>query len=90
MLNNAGVAAKHLGHRQLLLWILYITLLFHYAADAVEALPDVCEGDVKRREPQPDVVGRAEVRDDVHLFDQGAVDAVAFLVPDADVGAASG
>src|SRR5688500_17730081 len=77
-------------HCQLLLWIILIALLLHYSANAVEAFPDVGEGDVKRREPKTDVIGRAKIGDDVQLLDHGAVDAVPFLVADADVRAAAG
>ena len=78
------------GHPQFLFWIVLISLLFHHPADAVEAFPDVAEGDIERREPQSDVIGRAEVGDDVQLLDHGAVDTVPFLMADADVGATPG
>ena len=45
---------------------------------------------VERRKAEAKVIWGAEVGDDVHLFDEGAVDAVAFGVADADVRAANG
>src|SRR5215207_6928017 len=90
ILKDAGVAARHLRDRQFLFWIVFISLLFDHPADTVETLPDLGEGNIERREPQPAVIGGAKIGDDIHFLDHGAVDAIAFRMADADVRAASG
>src|SRR4030095_5363300 len=76
------------GYYQFLFSIFLVDFFFHHPFDTVEAFPDFGEGGVERCKSQADVVGFAEVGDDVHVFDQGTVDAVAVRVADADMGAA--
>ena len=70
--------------------IFFVAFFFHHAADTVEALTDICKGNVDGRKAETEIIGRAEIGDDVQFFDQGAVDAVSFGVADGDVGAADG
>lgn len=65
-----------------------MAFLFYDPFDSIESLPDFGERGVERGKPEADVVRRAEVGDDVHFLDEGAVDAVAVRVADGDVRAA--
>jgi len=78
------------GYRQFLFSIFLVAFFFHHPFDTVEALADFGEGSIERRKAKPNVIGFAEIRDDVHFCDEGAVDAVAVRVADGDVGAALG
>ena len=73
-----------------MLGIFFVTFLFDDTLDPVEAFSNLGEGCVEWCKSQTDVIGGAEVRDDVHLFDKGAVDAVAVRVADGDVRTALG
>ena len=58
--------------------------------DSIKPFPDIAERNIKGCEAQTNIIRGAEVRDNVHLFDHRPVDAIAFLVANTDVGAASG
>ena len=79
-----------LCHSQFLFSIFLVQVFCYHPFDTVEAFPDIGKGKVERRETQTEVIGRTEVRDDVQVFDEGAVDAIAVWVADGDVGAANG
>ena len=76
---------QSLGDGQLLFSVVLVAFLCHHPLDAVEAFADLGKGRVERREAETQVIGFAEVGDDVHFFDEGTVDAVAFGVADGDV-----
>ncbi len=47
---------------------------------AVDTIPDFQERGVDGCKPEADVIGFAEVGDQVHFLDEGAIDAVALCV----------
>ena len=65
-----------------------MSLFFDHTFDPVESFPYLCKGCVEWRKAETDVVWCAEVGDDVHFFDEGAVDAVAVCMADGDMRAA--
>lgn len=79
---------RFLCYRQPLPRIFLVALLHHHLADAIHRVPDFGEGGVERGEAEADVVGGAEVGDDVHLLDQRADDAVRVRVAETHVRAA--
>lgn len=76
------------GHLQALLRIFLITFLLDRPANAVESLPNVTEGRVKRGQAEAQIVGVAEIGNDIHFLNQYAVDAVTVRMADAHMRAA--
>ena len=82
---NILECARLLGYGQFLLGIFFVDFFCHHPLDTVKTFPDLNEGCVEWREAETDIIRFAEVGDDVHVFDQGAVDPIAVRVADGDV-----
>ena len=76
---------QNLCYRQLVLRVFLEPFLLRNTADAIESLPDIRKRYVQRCKAEADIVRFAKIRDDVHLFDERAVDAIPLRVADANV-----
>ena len=61
-----------------------------YTLDSIKAFPNFHKRYVEWSKAEAKIIRFTEIGDDVHLFDQGAVDAVTFGMADADVRSALG
>lgn len=77
--------AEKLSNYQFLFSIFLVKIFCHHPLDAMEAFPDFSKGCIEWGEAKTDIIRFAEIGDDVHLFDHGAVDAVAVRMADGDV-----
>ena len=62
-----------------------VALLYQGAADALDTFPHLGIAGVQGRYAQADAVGLAKIGNESQLLDQGAIDAVAFRMADADM-----
>ena len=76
---------QELRYCQSLNWIFLEELPRDDLADTVNAQPDFGEAGVERSQAQTEVIGFAEVRQHIHLLDQGPIDAVAFRMVQTDM-----
>src|SRR5258706_8121931 len=82
--------AEKLSNYQFLFSIFLVKIFCHHPLDAMEALPDLRERGVQRSKTQADIIGCAEVGDNVQFFDEGAVDAISVCMANGDMGATDG